>query len=1109
MKKLFTLIAAMLASAGMMAQDVEWGPNANPNVDCEGTDFRYYAVKPNKLADGSASTDIFTGETLTAEVGLADDDTQGKCVKVLSAAGAANDWDAQFWIVIPETVDVGGKIKVSFKYKADWDQSLADANGEPYQSITCGTQAHGTPGNYHHWACIGDVTFTTEWQTYEAEITVSGDMAGADGFHSVAFNLCQNNKDFDATFFFDDLEVFYEKQDETMVTYWKPVVTNGDFEGENMSNYVFRVQGLGDQNPTPVAGVGMDETKGLELVVPAKSSQTYDHQFFIKMNEPIPAGDLIKVSFDYRASEDMGTGIDTQSHGTNPGDYKHYTAVGTVTFKQDWQHYEFTQSVTTEQSPNGEYQVIAFNLAVSDHPVTLYLDNVKVTHKVLVPAGENPALIALTEYIGQLEGTYSMDNLTSSAYPCNNQVRTDFQEAYNAAIEIGEDDDAAAIHEALLAAEGKFQASCKDYAKLNSFIALIDEKKAQAGERWADLATALEELQSPLIDAYNTEEWTRSEINEAVDNQKVYDMVAQAVKADIKAGDDVTLLMNNSKYNWGSEAWAGSPSVRDGAAEKYHVAFDVNQTLKAMPKGAYTIRVNGFQRIDSNDNGEVGEPNAMLYANASQKALVIRDEAEDAPEGDAPNDMTSAGAAFAEGYYANEINALLNEDGDLTVGVKGGNGLLWAIWGNWTVTFKGMETSTLAAAITDQVTRVNVLAESLDGTLTDPILTKITEVCNEAEALAAKADLTEAEADKAVAALIALCEEIQKVSDTVKDVEQAYTDFMAAKSDFYDTTTDALKARADKAEAGFDEASESYYLTLETEELVAYAKELRYLAGAMKIPAGAYDATAESGFDLTSLFENPDFENYAEIGANANYNGWAGSGFGTGGGTAGAVAERWNQASGFNTYVDFTGLPEGLYEISCDGAYRTSINADWDIVYGEGTTDNEAFLYGKTSDWEEKVAIHNIAEGRMTQEEAEAVGIDVSANCSSKDVNEPTGEKDEEGNDITATVRYYFPDQLFTADQWIKAGKYLNNTIKVAVPADGKLRVGVTRKGAANDWAFLDNFKLTYFGQKAAVGVEGIEMSQTGVKGIFDLQGRKVSKAVKGIYIINGKKVVK
>ena len=1112
MKKFFTLIATVLLSSHVMAQDVEWGPNANPNVDCEGTDFSYYAVKPNKLADGSANSEIFTGETLTPETGVVDDATQGKCVKVLSAAGAANDWDAQFWIVIPETVDVGEKVKVSFKYKADWSEDITVGEGEdktPLESVVCGTQAHGAPGDYHHNVCIGDVGFTREWQVYEAEITVSGDMAKANGFHSMAFNLCQNNKDFDVTFYFDDLEVYYEKQDETLVTYWKPVVVNGDFEGDNMTNYIFRVKGQGDVNPTPVEGVGMDETKGLELVVPAKSNETWDHQFFIKMNEPIPANDLIKVSFDYRASEDMGTGIDTQSHGATPGDYKFYTAIGTVTFKQEWQHYEFTQSVTTEQSPNGEYQVIAFNLAVSDHPVTLYLDNIKVTHKVMVPAGENPAMIALTEYLEQLEGTYNMDNLTASAYPCNSEIRSAFEEAYNTAKSVGEDDDIEAIHEELLAAEGKFQGSCKDYAKLNDYITLINEKKDQAGERWPDLATSLDEKANSLRDQYNGEIWTREDINAAVDNEALYAEVEKAVKADIKQGDDLTILLNNSKYNWGSSSWSGSPAVSYGAAEKYHVSFDVNQTLKAMPKGAYTIKVNGFQRIDSNDNGEVGEPNAMLYANASQKALVIRDEAEDAPEGDAPNDMTSAGAAFAEGYYANEINVVLNEEGDLTMGVKGGNGLLWAIWGNWSVTFKGMDSSALAAAITDQVARANALAESLDGTLTSPMLNKILDVCNAAEETAKKADLTEAEADKAVASLIALCEEIQKVSDTVKDVEQAYTDFMAAKSDFYDTTTDALKARADKAEAGFDETSESYYLDLETEELVAYAKELRYLAGAMKVPAGAYDATTESPFDVTSLFENPDFENYAEIGANANYNGWGGSGFGTGGGTAGPVAERWNQTAGFNTYVDFTGLPEGLYEISCDGAYRTNIDSDWEIVYGEGTTDNEAFLYGKTSDWEEKVAIHNIAEGKMTREEAEAAGIDVTANCATKAVNEPTGEKDEEGNDITASVTYYFPDQLFTADQWIKAGKYLNNTIKVAVPADGKLRVGVTRKGAGNDWAFLDNFKLVFFGKTAADGVEGIETARPAAKGIYDLQGRKVSKMLKGIYVIDGKKVIK
>lgn len=204
MKKLFTLIAAVMASSClMMAQ--EWEPNVNPNSDCEGTDFTYWAAKPNKLADGSPNSTIFTGETLTEE-NCVNQDGRGKCITVLSAAGAAQDWDAQFWIVIPQDVEVGSKVKVSFLYKALWDAGSIE-------SITCTTQAHGAPGDYHHWYCIGDVTFTHEWQVYEYEVTVTEEMVGNNGFHSIAFNLCQNNKDFDATFFFDDLEIYFEKKD--------------------------------------------------------------------------------------------------------------------------------------------------------------------------------------------------------------------------------------------------------------------------------------------------------------------------------------------------------------------------------------------------------------------------------------------------------------------------------------------------------------------------------------------------------------------------------------------------------------------------------------------------------------------------------------------------------------------------------------------------------------------------------------------------------------------------------------------------------------------------------------------------------------------------------
>ena len=46
------------------------------------------------------------------------------------------------------------------------------------------------------------------------------------------------------------------------------------------------------------------------------------------------------------------------------------------------------------------------------------------------------------------------------------------------------------------------------------------------------------------------------------------------------------------------------------------------------------------------------------------------------------------------------------------------------------------------------------------------------------------------------------------------------------------------------------------------------------------------------------------------------------------------------------------------------------------------------------------------------------------------------------------------------------------------------------------------------FGADEETAIESVE-AETANEEIFDLSGRKVSKAVKGLYIINGKKVVK
>jgi len=115
----------------------------------------------------------------------------------------AQDWDSQFWIVLNEELPSGSKLHVEFDYKAS-------------EAATANTQSHGEPGNYHHWAAIGDVNFTTEWQHFSNDITVDDAMAKGDngngsgtGMKTIAFNLAVNRNAVD--YQFDNFGVWYQK----------------------------------------------------------------------------------------------------------------------------------------------------------------------------------------------------------------------------------------------------------------------------------------------------------------------------------------------------------------------------------------------------------------------------------------------------------------------------------------------------------------------------------------------------------------------------------------------------------------------------------------------------------------------------------------------------------------------------------------------------------------------------------------------------------------------------------------------------------------------------------------------------------------------------------
>ena len=152
------------------------------NGDMEGEDNSCFAMHEQFGATGCNKAPIVAG--------VGKNDSRGIKVHTYSNPGYA--WDSQFFIRVPKKLPAGTKYKISFDYKA----TVAG---------TVGTQAQAAPGDYIHWACIGDVDFTTAWKTFEKEGTITSDMSKNDHLmYSIAFNVGIGNTE--ADFFFDNVK---------------------------------------------------------------------------------------------------------------------------------------------------------------------------------------------------------------------------------------------------------------------------------------------------------------------------------------------------------------------------------------------------------------------------------------------------------------------------------------------------------------------------------------------------------------------------------------------------------------------------------------------------------------------------------------------------------------------------------------------------------------------------------------------------------------------------------------------------------------------------------------------------------------------------------------
>lgn len=170
-----------------------WFESIITNGDAEGEDVScFYATEDGKGGPYAAPI----GETGIGADGV------GRAFIVKSADNPAEDHSTQFFVKANTVLKEGDICKLSFKYKAD-------------KAAGSDSQTHKKPGEYIFYDAGVSVNFTTQWQKFEKEFTVTEQMVTNEGvqpFQTIAWNLAKFKEA--NTYYFDDIEFGIQKKAE-------------------------------------------------------------------------------------------------------------------------------------------------------------------------------------------------------------------------------------------------------------------------------------------------------------------------------------------------------------------------------------------------------------------------------------------------------------------------------------------------------------------------------------------------------------------------------------------------------------------------------------------------------------------------------------------------------------------------------------------------------------------------------------------------------------------------------------------------------------------------------------------------------------------------------
>ena len=351
---------------------------------------------------------------------------------------------------------------------------------------------------------------------------------------------------------------------------------------------------------------------------------------------------------------------------------------------------------------------------------------------------------------------------------------------------------------------------------------------------------------------------------------------------------------------------AGYPRFGGGAAEFWHAAFDLNQTVTDLPDGQYRV-------------------SAQVAATLTKDVEVYANEISGNPDLYLSNGQTLDGVG--DGF------ATYREDNRVTLGLSilGGEslklGLRTEATDGWVV-FDDFRLEYLGEKLEYYAEELAHLAEKAQGMLGMDATAQVKAALKEALATADALNPETNTMEEYKAAITALREAMAQM-DTSGGMYPPYAEMLAACQALLDATDDnaarqvfeaAMQASADRLDA--------------TTDAKAYEAEVAALDAARRtfIAAGP-DVAAGQHIDLTFLVQNP------ECTATGGWNpGKTGGNFQSlsnaekNGGYAGSFIEKWDPTVNYHSgetpiYQNINGLPEGVYSLRA-AAFRTNSSGE-------------------------------------------------------------------------------------------------------------------------------------------------------------------------------------